>query len=122
MDEEIKIITIDEIIRKAKILNKTTDSDIIIKAYEYSKDHHNKQLRKSGENYIIHPLQVAYVIADLGLDDEAICAALLHDVVEDTNVTKEEIEKEFGSQIAEMVEGVTKLRKTAIYYRKRTTS
>ena len=69
------------------------------------------QLRKSGEPYIIHPVQVAYTLAELELDEATICAALLHDVVEDTEVTQEDLTKEFGKEIAEMVDGVTKLGK-----------
>ncbi len=69
------------------------------------------QLRKSGEPYIIHPVQVAYTLAELGLDDATICAALLHDVVEDTPITHQNLIDEFGLEIAEMVDGVTKLSK-----------
>ncbi len=69
------------------------------------------QLRKSGEPYIIHPVQVAYTLAELGLDDATICAALLHDVVEDTPITHQDLINEFGNEIAEMVDGVTKLSK-----------
>ena len=64
-----------------------------------------------GEPYIVHPLNVAYILADIGLDDDTICAALLHDVVEDTDVTNKDLQKEFGNEIAEMVAGVTKLGK-----------
>lgn len=69
------------------------------------------QKRRSGEPYIIHPLQVAYILADLELDTDTICAALLHDVVEDTETTHEDLVKEFGESVAEMVDGVTKLGK-----------
>ncbi len=72
-----------------------------------------------GEPYIIHPLEVAYIITTLQLDDEAICAALLHDVLEDTDVTREDMANEFGEEITELVEGVTKLRNVifADFYR-----
>jgi GTP pyrophosphokinase len=73
--------------------------------------HHGDQKRKSGEPYIIHPLQVAYILANIGMDDATICAALLHDVVEDTECTDEDLRKEFGDEIANMVDGVTKLGK-----------
>lgn len=63
-----------------------------------------------GESYICHPVEVAYILADLEMDDSTICAAILHDVVEDTEMTNEDITNEFGSEIAEMVLGVTKLR------------
>lgn len=69
------------------------------------------QKRKSGEPYIIHPIQVAYILASLELDTDTICAALLHDVVEDTDATHEDLIREFGDSVAEMVEGVTKLGK-----------
>ena len=70
---------------------------------------HGTQCRKSGEPYIIHPVQVAYILADIGLDESTICAALLHDVVEDTEVTHEDLVRDFGEEIANMVAGVTKL-------------
>lgn len=102
-------ITIEKILDEGKRKNKTIKEDIIKKAYVYAEEKHKNQLRKSGEAYIIHPLNVAYILAKLGLDTETICAALLHDVVEDTSGTYEEIEKKFGSEIATIVEGVTKL-------------
>ena len=111
MEEEIKQANIEDIIKRMKQNNKKSDAKQIMRAYEFAKEHHGTQLRKSGEPYIIHPLQVAYTLATLGLDDETICAALLHDVVEDTNVTRQQVVKEFGESIAEMVDGVTKLGK-----------
>ena len=101
--------TIQDVIENAKSYNKKSNSKKIMKAYEYANNAHNGQLRMSGEPYIIHPTEVAYIITTLELDDDAICAALLHDVFEDTDLTKEEVEKEFGEEVAEMVEGVTKL-------------
>ncbi len=80
-------------------------------AYEVASRAHAGQLRKSGEPYIIHPLCVAAILADLELDKETIEAGILHDVIEDTDVTKEEIEKQFGSDVALLVDGVTKLTK-----------
>ncbi len=111
MEEEVKQATIEDVVRRMKKNNIKSDSDFIMKAYNYANEHHKGQLRKSGEPYIIHPIQVAYTLATLDLDDETICAALLHDVVEDTNVTIEDITKEFSESIAEMVDGVTKLGK-----------
>ena len=70
-----------------------------------------EQKRKSGEPYIIHPLQVAYILTCIDLDESTICAALLHDIVEDTDVTHEDLVKEFGEVIANLVDGVTKLTK-----------
>ena len=102
MDEPAK--QIEDVIKKWKEHHKRADSKTIMKAYEFAKRSHAQQLRKSGEGYITHPVEVAYILAELGLDDQTICAALLHDVVEDTIVTKEEVIKEFGQQVAEMVE------------------
>ena len=81
----------------------------IKKAYEFANDHHTGQTRKSGEPYFIHPSEVARILTDIRLDDETIVAALLHDLVEDTDVTSEVIEAEFGHDVAELVDGVTKL-------------
>ena len=104
-------ISIDSVINKMKEKNSKANTDLIVKAYNYAKDNHKEQKRMSGEDYIIHPLSVAYTLADLELDDSTIAAALLHDVVEDTEITHEDIINEFGEEIAEMVEGVTKLGK-----------
>ena len=87
----------------------TADLDEIQKAYEYADRKHKNQLRKSGEPYIIHPLCVAIILAELELDKETIVAGLLHDVVEDTVMTDEEIKQEFGAEVALFVDGVTKL-------------
>ena len=103
--------TIEEVLETVKKSNRRADLKLIKKAYEFAKDKHKDQLRRSGEPYIIHPIQVAYILATLGLDHSTICAALLHDVIEDTDVTLEDIAKEFSSEIAEMVDGVTKLSK-----------
>ncbi len=106
---EAKEVTIDYIINKQKENYPNSDSDLIMKAYEFAKINHGDQIRRSGEPYMIHPVNVAGILSDLGLDDETICAALLHDVVEDTSVTHDDLVKEFGLPIAEMVAGVTKL-------------
>ena len=103
--------TIDDVIKKMKMNRKKTNVALIQKAYKFAEEHHRGQKRLSGEDYIIHPLNVAYILADLQLDDATICTALLHDVVEDTDVTNEDIIKNFGKEIAEMVAGVTKLGK-----------
>ena len=102
-------ITIKDVIREGKRKNRSIDRNMIEKAYIYAEKMHKGQLRKSGEPYIIHPLNVAYILAKLGLDTQTICAALLHDVVEDTEATYEDIEKMFNEEIAQIVEGVTKL-------------
>ncbi len=81
----------------------------IVHAYEVAEKMHNGQFRKSGEPYIIHPLNVACILASLHVGPDTICAGLLHDVVEDTSMTKEELASEFGEDIAELVDGVTKV-------------
>ena len=102
-------ITIQDVIEKRKSHSKKVDTKLIMKAFEYANKLHGNQVRQSGEPYIIHPLNVAYILADIGLDDATLCAALLHDVVEDTEATHEDIVNEFGEEIAQMVAGVTKL-------------
>ena len=103
-------ITIEKIIDKQiENYGKKVNIDLIKRAYKLAKDKHGDQCRMSGEPYIIHPMNVAYILADLGLDDETVCAALLHDVIEDTDLTNEDLEREFGESIAQMVAGVTKL-------------
>src|SRR5947209_180732 len=87
------------------------DPELIRKAYEFSLKYHEGQTRASGEPYLIHPLEVALVLADLKLDSTAIAAGLLHDAIEDTPVTNEDIQREFGEQVAHIVEGVTKIDK-----------
>ncbi len=87
------------------------DLTIVKKAYDYSLKHHEGQTRASGEPYLIHPLEVALVLAEMKMDPVAIAAGLLHDSVEDTSVTIVDIRKEFGDQVAHIVEGVTKISK-----------
>ncbi len=97
------------LIDRVRKYHPSDDITLIEKAYQTAAMAHKDQLRKSGEPYIIHPLCVAIILADLELDKETIAAGLLHDVVEDTILTKEEIEAEFGSDVALLVDGVTKL-------------
>ncbi|MBR6349870.1 MAG: bifunctional (p)ppGpp synthetase/guanosine-3',5'-bis(diphosphate) 3'-pyrophosphohydrolase, partial [Lachnospiraceae bacterium] len=87
----------------------STDTEIIKKAYEVAKAAHRDQKRKSGEPYIIHPLAVGIILAELEMDKETIAAGILHDVVEDTDTTLDDIKREFGEEVAELVDGVTKL-------------
>jgi GTP pyrophosphokinase len=87
------------------------DLSIVKKAYDYSLKHHDGQTRASGEPYLVHPLEVALVLAEMKMDPVAIAAGLLHDSVEDTSVTIDDIRKEFGEQVAHIVEGVTKISK-----------
>lgn len=99
----------DLLIEKIRKYHPSDDTTMISKAYEVARNAHAGQLRKSGEPYIIHPLCVAIILADLELDKESIIAAILHDVVEDTVMTNEEITAEFGEEVANLVDGVTKL-------------
>ena len=97
------------LVEGVKRYHPSDDLTMIAKAYQVAEEAHKGQKRKSGEPYIIHPLCVAIILADLELDKESIAAGLLHDVVEDTIMTTEELEKEFGSEVALIVDGVTKL-------------
>lgn len=94
-----------------------TENDVALveKAYFIAKKAHEGQFRFSGEPYIIHPVSVAIILYNLGMDGESMAAALLHDVVEDTDMTKENIQEEFGEDVANLVEGVTKLGKVPIF-------
>ena len=98
-------VTIEAIIKKQKENYRKSDSKLIRKAYDFAVGHHGDQKRRSGEPYIIHPLNVAYILSTLELDDESICAALLHDVVEDTKASHKDIVDNFGQAIADMVAG-----------------
>src|SRR6478609_6503316 len=86
-----------------------TSTVLIAQAYELAAAAHEGQLRKTGEPYIHHPLSVARIVAELGLDDVTVAAALLHDAVEDTGLALADIESEFGAEVARIVDGVTKL-------------
>ncbi len=100
-----------ELINRVRRYHPSADITLIEKAYRVAYEAHKTQVRKSGEPYIIHPLCVSIILADLELDKETIVAGLLHDVVEDTIMTDEEIEQEFGKDVALLVDGVTKLEK-----------
>ncbi len=105
----------EELIVRVRKYHPSTDISLIRKAYRIAFDAHKGQVRKSGEPYIIHPLCVSIILADLELDKETIVAGLLHDVVEDTIMTDEEIEEEFGEDVALLVDGVTKLDKLSFH-------
>ncbi len=100
-----------ELIARVRKYHPSDDISMIEKAYKTAEKAHKDQFRKSGEPYIIHPLNVAIVLADLELDKETIVAGILHDVVEDTIMTEEDLKKEFGDDVALLVDGVTKLEK-----------
>ncbi len=103
-------ITIEDLISKISEYN-SEEIENILKAYYYAKDLHDGQYRQSGEEYITHPLNVAYILADMKADKDTVCAGLLHDTIEDTYITKEDIAHEFNQDIANLVDGVTKLAK-----------
>src|SRR3954469_15524867 len=100
-----------ELMRKAAENRPGDDLTVIEKAYEYSQQHHSGQTRASGEPFLAHPVEVALVLAEMKLDTTAIAAGLLHDAIEDTEATREDIKREFGETIAHIVEGVTKIDK-----------
>ncbi|WP_035767167.1 RelA/SpoT family protein [Butyrivibrio sp. NC2002] len=102
------------LIKRVHKYHPSDDITLIEKAYQAAAEAHKEQLRKSGEPYIIHPLCVAIILADLELDKETIAAGLLHDVVEDTIYTKEQVEEQFGADVALLVDGVTKLQSLAL--------
>ena len=101
----------NDLILRVKKYHPSDDISLIEKAYKVASEAHKDQLRKSGEPYIIHPLYVAIILADLEMDKETIAAGLLHDVVEDTIMTEQEIRQQFGDEVALLVDGVTKLQK-----------
>ncbi|WP_042146117.1 bifunctional (p)ppGpp synthetase/guanosine-3',5'-bis(diphosphate) 3'-pyrophosphohydrolase [Paucisalibacillus sp. EB02] len=105
------IITIEQLIEKARDYLTAEDVDFVSRAYEYAENAHKDQYRKSGEAYIIHPIQVAGILVDLKMDPVTIAGGFLHDVVEDTEITLEMIEEEFNKEVAMLVDGVTKLGK-----------
>ena len=103
------MIRVEDIIEKVERTQKNPDTDLIRQAYVFSAMVHKQHLRKSGEPYLIHPLEVASILCDMKLDSKSIAVGLLHDVVEDSATTVDEIEKYFGKEIAHIVDGVTKL-------------
>jgi GTP pyrophosphokinase len=99
----------EDLINKMKKYHPAEEYSMVEKAYNLAKAAHEEQLRKSGEPYIVHPLEVANILAELELDKESVIAGILHDVVEDTTYTTEDIEREFNKEVALLVDGVTKL-------------
>src|SRR2546430_12255037 len=103
------MIRLNDILERVNTYRPEADLDLIKKAYVYSAKVHQGQIRKSGEPYLIHPLEVAGILAELKLDESSIVTGLLHDTIEDTLATREEIIELFGVEIADLVDGVTKL-------------
>ena len=100
----------DEFLKTIEDMNPKYNMDSIARAYDVAADMHRGQIRKSGEPYLIHPMAVAEILAELGMDEDTIAAGLLHDVVEDTDYTNEKLAADFGENVALMVDGVTKLK------------
>ena len=103
-------ISLQDLLNKLREYN-PEEVEIVKMAYEYADTLHKRQMRQSGEPYISHPLNVAYILAEMHADRDTICAGLLHDTLEDTNITKEDISHDFNQNIANLVDGVTKLSK-----------
>ena len=105
-------ITVDDLLKNISSYNSNVEElEIIRKAYDYASYLHDGQTRQSGEPYVTHPLNVAYILSDMHADTDTICAALLHDVLEDTTATKEDISNMFNDEVAKLVDGVTKISK-----------
>ncbi|KAB2338680.1 bifunctional (p)ppGpp synthetase/guanosine-3',5'-bis(diphosphate) 3'-pyrophosphohydrolase [Cytobacillus depressus] len=105
------VLTAEQVIDRTKVYLNDEHVELVQKAYEYARHAHREQYRKSGEPYIIHPIQVAGILADLEMDPSTVAAGFLHDVVEDTDVTLADIEAAFNNEVAMLVDGVTKLGK-----------
>src|SRR6476619_1379777 len=103
------MLKLADLVERIRAYHPSPDVEMIKRAYDYSSKAHTGQKRKSGDPYFIHPASVAGIITELRLDAASVCAGLLHDVVEDTLATTKDIEREFGGEIAELVDGVTKL-------------
>jgi GTP pyrophosphokinase len=90
-------------------INPNINTELIKRAYQKAESYHEGQLRKSGEPYLVHPVEVAKILAELGMDENTIVAGLLHDTVEDTPYSEEQLKEDFGEEVALLVDGVTKL-------------
>src|SRR6202047_4773743 len=98
-----------ELVEKVRQSRPAGDIELLRRAFEFAAEQHRAQLRKSGDPYLSHPLEVAHILADMKLDITTLCAALLHDVVEDTRISSARIVERFGADVARLVEGVTKI-------------
>ncbi|MDD9941808.1 MAG: bifunctional (p)ppGpp synthetase/guanosine-3',5'-bis(diphosphate) 3'-pyrophosphohydrolase [Myxococcales bacterium] len=105
------MVPLTEILDKVRSYHASADTDLIHRAYAFAAQAHDGQVRKSGDPYFVHPVGVAQIIAEMNLDSSSVCAALLHDVLEDCEVHEDEIEERFGEEVAFLVSGVTKLGK-----------
>ena len=104
-----RIISFDDLKLKLDEYLEEKDVKEIEKAYLYAKEKHKGQYRRTGEEYIVHPLFVAYILTSINADKDTIIAALLHDTIEDTDVSKSDIKEKFGDVVAKLVDGVTKI-------------
>ena len=104
-----ELLSVDDLINVIKQYNPGTKADLIEKAYDFGLAAHAGQMRKSGEPFFSHPIQVAKILTELKLDDASIITALLHDTIEDTNRSFRDVSDLFGAEIANLVDGVTKL-------------
>lgn len=111
LDASPEMIGVESLVAKVLSYNPDADTGLIKKSFEFSSKAHEGQKRRSGQPYVIHPLEVASILADMKMDVASIVAAILHDTIEDTDITKAVIEENFGNEIAEIVDGVTKLSK-----------
>ena len=102
-------VSVEDLIALVQNYNPRCNSDLIRRAYSYGQKMHEGQFRKSGEPYFTHPVAVAAILTEQQLDDATIITALLHDTIEDTKSTYSEVAKQFGPEVAELVDGVTKL-------------
>src|SRR5437763_13350896 len=107
------MIRFEQILEKVESYKPDFDQELLERAYIFSAREHRGQVRSSGEPYLVHPLQVAYILAEMRLDETSIAVGLLHDVLEDTLTTKETLQQMFGDDVAELVDGVTKISRYA---------
>ena len=108
-----------ELVERVLAYNPHADEDLLNRAYVYAMQKHGSQTRASGDPYFAHPLEVAAILTDLKLDDATIAVALLHDTIEDTSATRAEIDQRFGSQIGEIVDGLTKIERLNLVTREK---
>src|SRR5450759_1303030 len=107
------MIRFEDILDKVESYRPDFDEELLQKAYIFSAREHREQVRSSGEPYLVHPINVAYILADMHLDETSIAVGLLHDVLEDTLTTKDKLEEIFGADVADLVDGVTKISRYA---------
>jgi guanosine-3',5'-bis(diphosphate) 3'-pyrophosphohydrolase len=109
LEDGILSQSIESLVQKVKSYNGRTETRLIQDAYEFARAQHARQVRRSGDEFILHPLGVAHILADMQMDETTLAAALLHDVVEDTEISLADVRERFGPEVAEIIDGVTKL-------------